>query len=602
MGGIAGYIGAGGRPADPAVVRAMADRLAHRAGGAAQVVTDGSAGLASLDPAGAEASPDAAVHVVCDGAAALAVALADTDADNPPAALARLPDPFALAVWDGRRRRLLLARDRLGTRPLTWWRGDEGLAFASEPAALLACPDVPRRLDSSTLGDFLRFGYVPAPATGLAGVHHLPPAHTLVFDGATGRLDGPRRWWDIPRGPAETGVPFEAWTERVRDALGEAVRTRVAGGGRIAVLLSGGVDSSIITALAAEAAGGPVRTVTATFDEPGWDESAHARTVAERLAAEHTEIRIRPEAIEAAGDLVATGVLLADSSGLALAALAREVGPALDLALTGDGGDESFGGYVRHAALWRSERLPAAVRRLLAPVGRWMPPRPRRRSPWNAARRFASALDLPPPARYLAWRSLWTEGELAALVAADVAAEALAADPLARWRDLVAGLESRPWIDRAMAIDLQDYLPNDGLAKVDTAATARGLATASPMLDPQVVTLARRMPWDVKWRRRRGRLPEGKRILRAAFRDALPPAVRRRGKMGFGVPVSRWLAGPYADWARDVLLAPAARTAPLLRREAVEALLSAHTARCADHGERLYALLCLELWMQAVGV
>jgi asparagine synthase (glutamine-hydrolysing) len=153
-----------------------------------------------------------------------------------------------------------------------------------------------------------------------------------------------------------------------------------------------------------------------------------------------------------------------------------------------------------------------------------------------------------------------------------------------------------------MAIDLLDYLPNDGLAKVDVAATARGLAVRSPMLDPQVVTLARRMPWDVRWRRRAGRLPEGKRVLREAFADLLPPAVARRGKAGFGVPVSRWLAGPYADWARDVLLDTGARTADLLRRDAVAALLTAHTARRADHGERLWALLCLELWMAAVGL
>jgi len=343
-------------------------------------------------------------------------------------------------------------------------------------------------------------------------------------------------------------------------------------------------------------------TFTAAFDEPGWDESAHARAVARRLGTEHAEVRIRPRAIEAAAGLVATGVLLADSSALALAALASEVRGSVDAALSGDGGDESFGGYVRHAALWRSERMPAAVRHGLARLGRWMPPRPGRKSRWNDARRFASALDLPPLARYLAWRSLWTEGELASLLATDVAAEALAADPLARWRDLAKGLADRPWIDRAMAIDLLDYLPDDGIVKVDVAATARGLAVRSPMLDPRVVDLARRMPWEVKWRRRLGRLPEGKRVLRAAFGDRLPPAVAQRGKAGFGVPVSRWLAGPYADWMRGVLLDGGARTAGLLRREAVESLLSAHVARRADHGERLWTLLCLELWMQAVGV
>ncbi len=649
MAGIAGYIRTDGRPADPAVLRAMADRLTHR--GVPAGVLDGAAGDVRIVCEGPDAvrarrgpvrrSPKGEDGSGGTSPSALAAQLAETA--DAPAALARLPDPFALAVWDGARRRLLLARDRLGTRPLYWWRGEAGLVFASEPAALLACPDVPRRLDTAALGDFLRFGYVPAPATGLAEVHHLSPAHYLVFDAAAGCLDGPRRWWDIPRGPAETDVPFEEWIARTRDALAEAVRTAVAGtDGRVGVLLSGGLDSSIIAALAAETADGPLRTVTAAFDEPGWDESAHARTVADRLAAEHTEVRVRPDAVEAAPDLAATGVLLADSSALALATVAREVRGTVPAALSGDGGDESFGGYPRHGALWRSERLPASLRRLLAPLGRWMPPRPGRKSAWNAVRRFASALDLPPLERYLAWRSLFGEPSRSAkrggspyppraltgarggavgaathrarswgpegptslddILAPDAAVEALASDPLVRWRALVADLEDRPWIDRAMAIDLLDYLPNDGLAKVDTAATTRGLAVTSPMLDPQVVALARRMPWDVKWRRRLGRLPQGKRVLRAAFANGLPPAVARRGKAGFGVPVSRWLAGPYAGWARDRLLDSGARTADLLRREAVEALLSAHAARRADHGERLWALLCLELWMRAFGL
>jgi len=193
-------------------------------------------------------------------------------------------------------------------------------------------------------------------------------------------------------------------------------------------------------------------------------------------------------------------------------------------------------------------------------VGGRLPPRPGRKSPWNAARRFASAL----------------------------------------WRRLAEGLEGRGWLDRAMAIDLLDYLPNDGLAKTDAAAAAQGLEVRCPMLHPAVVDLARRMPPAVKWRRRRGRLPQGKRVLREALADLLPPEVRRRGKMGFGVPIDRWLAGPLAGWMRDRLLGPRARTRRLLRRKAVERLVAEHTARRADHSERLWALVVLETWMRAM--
>jgi len=617
MGGIAGIIRTDGRPVEAAVLRAMANRLAHRgparspgrpgastttadARHAAQVWAEGCVGLAATDPAGWNLVGDenAPVRAVADAAFTGRADLAGVRAEAGPAMLGRLAGPFALAVWDGRRRRLLLARDRLGQRPLLWWRGEAGLAFASEASALLACPDVPRRLDAGALGTFLRFGYVPAPATGFEGIRSLPPAHYLVCEASAGRLDGPHRWWDIPRGPAETGVSLREWGERVREALRDAVRERLTGGGPVGVLLSGGLDSSILATLAAEAVGGPPRTFTARFEEAGWDESAHARAVADRLGAEHAEVPIPPECIEHLPALVRGGVLLADSSALAVHHLARQVRREAAAALSGDGGDELFGGYPRHAALWMSERMPTVLRRALAPVGRWMPPHPGRKSRWNAARRFLSALDAPPLARHLAWRSLFATSDLEALLAPGAAAEALADDPLSRWGALLAGLADRPWTDRAMAIDLLDYLPGDGLAKVDAAATAHGLEVRSPMLDANVVELARRMPVSMKWRRRMGRPPEGKRVLRETFAGVLPPRVARRGKMGFGVPVSRWLAGPYADWMRQVLLDRGARTAPLLRRRTVAQLIADHTARHADHGERLWALLCLELWMR----
>jgi len=712
MCGIAGIIRTDGRPVRAAVLADMAARLDPRRpddAGGLWLAPDGAAGLvarprAVIDHAGSHqptAGEDGAVWVVFDGelygVAALRAALAQRghrfasagDAevlvhlyeDEGPAMLERLSGQFALAVWDTRRRRLLLARDRLGQKPLTWWHGPAGLAFASEPAALLAWPEVPRRLDVRCLGAYLRFGYVPAPGTALAGVRKMPPAHCLTFDAGAGRLDGPRRWWDIPRGPPRHGVPLAAWCDAVRDVLGQAVRDRLVADVPPAVLLSGGLDSSIVTALAAEAAGAPIRTFTARFDEAGWDEGAQARAVAHRLGTRHTEVRVRPACIETLETLVRHhGEPVADSSSLAMAHLLGAVRPAATVALSGDGGDESFGGYPRHGALAVSERLPAAVRAILGPLGRLLPARAGRRSAWNAARRFLSALDAAPLERYLAWRSLFgrapgagvrapdkgvsapdkgvlapdgsrgsvslearapgagvlapdgsrgsvslearapgkgvrapDKGVLApdgsrgsvsldALLAPDVAREALADDPVARWRGLARGLDDRPWADRAMAIDLQDYLPDDCLAKVHVASMAHGLEVRSPLLDHRVVELARQIPWDVTWRRRPGRLPEGKRVLRAAFADRLPKRIIGRGKMGFGVPVGRWLAGPYAEWARARLLDPGARTRDLLQRKTVGRLLAEHTARRADHGDRLWALLALELWMRAFGL
>jgi asparagine synthase (glutamine-hydrolysing) len=534
--------------------------------------------------------------------------------DHGPDLLVRLVGMFAFALWDGRRRRLLVARDRLGQKPLYWWRGPGVLVFASEVAALLECPDVPRAADRRSIGMFMRLGYVPAPETGLADVRKLPPAHYLEFDAASGEVAGPTRYWAVPRGPADSATSGRQWRERLRETLSDAVRSQLAADVPLGVLLSGGIDSSAVAALAARYTAGPVRTFTVRFGESGWDESAYARQVARRFATAHTEVSVQPRCVEALGELVERhGEPFADSSNIAMYYLAREARRAVTVVLSGDGGDESFGGYPRHAAMVLSGQIGPRLRRCLARLGRRVRPHPGRKSRWNAARRFLAALDLEPLPRYLAWRSLFSAEDLVGLVAPEFAAEALADDPSARWRDAIAGLEQRPWADRAMAIDLVDYLPNDCLAKVDIASMRHSLEVRSPLLDHRVVELARQMPLDLKWRSRMGRVPLGKAILREVFGregDGGPhaPAVRlsrsilRRGKMGFGVPVGRWLARDYAGWMREVLLDRRTLERGLTMRRAVEDLIDAHTTLRADHGERLWVLICLELWFRAFGL
>jgi asparagine synthase (glutamine-hydrolysing) len=645
MCGIAGIVRSDGRPVDREVLGRMAARLVHRGPDQEGLWTDPVAGLAVrrlavIDPAGSRqplANEDDSVRLVYNGevynfrdlraeleagghrfrSAGDTEVLVHLYEDAGAAMLGRLVGMFAFALWDGRRRRLLLARDRLGQKPLYWHAGPGGLAFASEPAALLECPDVPRALDAAALGRFLRFGYVPAPATGFAGVHKLAPAHYLEYDAAAGRVLGPRRYWDLPRGPAETDVSAEAWRERLAAALSEAVRSQLVADVPLGVLLSGGLDSSAVTALAAAHSATPLKTFTVRFAEGGWDESGWARQVAERFGAEHAEICVEPRCVEALEELVVRhGEPFADSSAIAAYHLAREARRTVTVALSGDGGDESFGGYPRYGALLWSESFSPGLRRRLAWVGRRMASRAGHKSRWNAARRFLSALDLEPLPRYLRWRSLFPPPILPEFLSPDFAAAALAEDPLARWAERLAGLESRPWADRAMALDLADYLPNDCLAKIDISSMCHGLEVRSPLLDHRVVELARRMPVELKFQRRFCGLPRGKRILRELFSPAgrsairdpqvaipsLPPGILARGKMGFGVPVSRWLAGPQAEWMCGVLLDPGARSGRLLARPMVRRLVTEHVGLRADHGERLWALVCLELWMRAFGV
>jgi len=709
MCGIAGIVRTDGRPVDPAVLARMAARLIHRGPDQEGIWIEGgpptvggmptpplrghasreappacpansalgmppSAGLAVrrlavIDPAGSRqplSNESGTVWLAYNGevynfrdlreglssrghtlrSAGDSEVLVHLYEDHGPKMLAPLVGMFAFAIWDAGRQRLLLARDRLGQKPLYWSRTPACLAFASEPASLLECPDVPREVDRRALGAFLRFGCVPAPATGFAGIHKLPPAHYLIFDAAAGTVHGPTRYWDIPRGPADENTSAEEWRERLLATLSEAVKSQLVADVPLGVLLSGGLDSSAIAALAAAGATATLRTFTVRFAEAGWDESAYAREVAHRFGAEHTEVRVEPRCLEALPELVERhGEPFADSSAVAMYYLAREARRQITVALSGDGGDESFGGYPRHGAMMMSERMGPALRRLLARIGRRMHPHPGRKSRWNAARRFFSALDLEPLPRYLAWRSLFLLAPGAApllaphgnggLLTPDFAADALADDPLAPWLAAIAGLDSRPWVDRAMAIDLQDYLPNDCLAKVDIASMRHSLEVRSPFLDHRVVELARRMPAKLKWRSRVGRQPQGKVILRELFsaqrqgevadcglriadcglngarlglfffnsqsairnpQFPLPPAILQRGKMGFGVPVSEWLAGEHAEWMRGILLDPASQRRGLFARQPLEDMIRAHTDRRADHGERLWALVCLELW------
>jgi len=672
MCGIAGIVRTDGRPVDAAVPARMAARLVHRGPDQEGLWLSGDEGVRSLDDAGLQtpsshaglavrrlavidpagshqplANEDGTVHLAYNGevynfrdlradlaarghtlrSAGDSEVLVHLYEDHGPGMLAHLVGMFAFALWDAARQHLLLARDRLGQKPLYWCRTPSGLAFASEPAALLECPDVPREADRRAIGQFLRLGYVPAPATGFAGIQKLPPAHYLVFDAATGRVEGPVRYWDIPRGPADDDTSAAEWRERLLAALSEAVKSQLVADVPLGVLLSGGLDSSAVTALAAAGASAPLRTFTVRFAEAGWDESAYAREVARRFAARHTEVRVEPRCLEALPELVERhGEPFADSSSIAMYYLAREARRGITVALSGDGGDESFGGYPRHAAMMMSERMGPGLRRLLARIGRRMQPHPGRKSRWNAARRFLAAVDLEPLPRYLAWRSLFLPAPhgnggppagaaplpapgvsrgsdgLQLLLAPDFAADALADDPLAPWLAAIAGLDSRPWVDRAMAIDLADYLPNDCLAKVDIASMRHSLEVRSPFLDHRVVELARRMPVGLKWRSRVGRPPVGKDILREAMRDLLPGAILARGKMGFGVPVSEWLAGEHAGWMRGILLDPAAQRRGLFARQPLEDMIRAHTDRRADHGERLWALVCLELWFRAFNV
>ena len=497
----------------------------------------------------------------------------------------RLEGMFAIALWDAPRERLVLARDRLGKKPLLWTRLPDGtVAFASELQALLRLDSVAQELDLAALDAYLALGYVPAPSTIIRSVRKVPPGHVLVLERGGERLE---RYWRAEARP-EPGVGDEEWLERVRDTVGDAVRRRLAADVPLGVLLSGGIDSSIVVALTALASSEPVRTFSVGFPDERYDERAYARAVAKRYETVHEELLVDADPTDAVERLAgALGEPLGDEAALPTYLICEQARRHVTVALTGDGGDESFAGYERYAAhrfAGAAGRVPPLARagaRALrtVPGGRREP-----RSAAFRAARFLETAAAPAPLRYGRLMEVFSPTARRELVESDV--EAVAAGVL-------LGAPREPGLRGLQLLDVETYLPDDLLVKADLASMAHSLELRSPLLDHTVLELGLALPDRLKQRGRTGKI-----ALRRAFADALPAEVAARGKTGFGVPIGRWLREDLGDLVRDVLLDATARNRGLLRPAAVERLLSEH-ARGADHAHRIWCLLTLELWLRA---
>ena len=487
----------------------------------------------------------------------------------------RLHGMFALALWDAGRERLVLARDRLGKKPLLWTRLPDGtLAFASELKALLRLPQVSREIDLDAIDAYLALQYVPGNQTALRGIHKLPPGHVLVAEGETERIE---RYWRPE--PAESSTHEGEWLERVRATVGDAVRQRLVADVPLGALLSGGIDSSIVVALMAQASSQPVRTFTVGFPDSRYDERAYARAVASRYGTVHEEVEIKEDIASMLPRLAATfDEPLGDEAAFPTFLIAEQARRHVTVALAGDGGDEAFAGYERYIAHRLAERIPgrvaqgsAAALRLL-PVARREP-----RSRLFRATRFLDVASAPGGQRYARLmevfpvelrRKLWSDARQAQRV------------PLEPSRPGVTGLQS---------LDIETYLPGDLLLKADLASMAHSLELRSPFLDHDVVALGLALPDSLKTHRR-----EGKVALRRAFAADLPAEVAGRGKSGFGVPLGRWFRSDLRDTAHDLLSGDRG----WFRPDTVRRLLDEHESGRADHGHRLWCLLMLELWVR----
>jgi asparagine synthase (glutamine-hydrolysing) len=514
--------------------------------------------------------------------------------------LSRLRGMFSFALWDSRRGRLFVARDRVGKKPLFYCFHDGVLSFASELQALLQDPAIPRDVDPGAIDAYLTYGYVPAPVSAFRSVGKLPPGHLLVFEGGSLRIE---RYWRLDYSRKRRVGDVRELDEQIRAALRTAVARRLVADVPVGAFLSGGIDSSAVVAAMAEQSPEPVKTFSIGFADEAVNELPRARLIADRFSTDHHELIVEPDAVELLPKLVQHyGEPFGDHSALPCFHLAELARGQVTVALNGDGGDESFAGYQRYTSnllAARLDGLPAPLRRAIAAAGSRLgdPSEPRSRR--SRVRRFANRLAGERHSRYLRQVSVFDEEdrrglytpEFACVVAPSYADELL----LGPWRE-ASGTEL---LDQLLEVDATVYLPGDLLPKIDIATMAFSLEARSPLLDHELMELAASLPTEQKAHGVRRKI-----ALKRALRGWLPDAILDGPKQGFELPVARWLRTDLAPYARDVLLDPACTGRGWMRPAAVEALIDEHVAGTADHGRKLWSLLALELWAQSevVGV
>jgi len=503
---------------------------------------------------------------------------------------------FAFALWDNRRRRLLIARDRFGEKPLYWGVFDNTLLFASEPKVLLAHPAVKPSLNLQALREYLSFDYVPAPLSIYEGINKLPAAHKLVVED---RRVFTEKYWCLSYKRTEPVPSEDEAAQHLRELMADAVRMRLVSDVPLGVLLSGGVDSSTVAALAVQASPEAVKTFSISFAEASFDESAYARGVAKFLGTDHHEERL---SANLAANLVSEiGAWMdepfSDPSLVPTYLLSRFTRKHVTVALGGDGGDELFAGYPMYTGLRWAEfykRVPSLLRTgVVEPLIKLLPVKTKNLSFDYKALRFVTGAKYDPVARHHVWFGSFTPEEQTELLTA----EALAAtngDIYAQARQFADECDSDDLVTRMQSVDTRLYLAEDILTKVDRASMAVSLEVRAPFLDLRVAEFVASLPGNYKLRGQKTKY-----ILKKAVKELLPPFVTKRPKKGFGVPVAEWLKVKLRPVARDLLSPERVRRAGVFNPNYIARLQDEHERGVANHRKLLWTLLMFELWHES---
>ncbi len=507
---------------------------------------------------------------------------------------------FAFALWDEKAQRLLLARDRLGKKPIYYAEQAGLLFFSSElPSLVTGLHEygIQTRISRRVLDAYLSLQYIPEPYTPFEHIFKLPAAQRIIYDDFDFRLE---KYWELEYLPKWSGDEEELAGE-LRRRVSEAVEMRLISDVPLGAHLSGGLDSSIVVACMAQASSQPVKTFSVGFEEQTFSELGYARLIAERYATDHHEFTLTYAGLPETMRTLTThlGEPLADPSIIPLYHLSRLTRQSVTVALNGDGGDEAFAGYSRY---WLDPlanhylKLPYWIIRGVVPgLAHFLPERadqPAGMSLVNGIKRLRQLPDIDRRASILRWGSYFTPAAKNTLWRENLPSTTVILDAEAYLAQHFDEAHALSYLDRTLYTDVTTYLPGDLLVKADRMTMANSLEGRSPFLDHEVMEWAARLPESMKVRNFRGKV-----LLRKAFQDALPEQIQRRGKQGFGIPVGMWLRGGLSDWTREVLL-DRRMTSYWFDRGRIETLLDEHKQARVDHGKRLWALLMLGLWLE----
>jgi asparagine synthase (glutamine-hydrolysing) len=502
---------------------------------------------------------------------------------------------FAFALWDATRRRMLIARDHLGIKPLYYWEGRGELVFGSELKAVVAHPTVPRAVDPVALDHFLTIEYIPAPGTIFQGIHKLPPGHRLIFEQGKARVE---KYWDIK--PMETPQDEDTAAELLESLIDDAVKMQLMSDVPLGAFLSGGIDSSTVVAAMSKASPAPVKTFSVGFDDTSYNELPYARAVARRYRTEHHEEILQPDIAATAERLVCfLDEPFGDFSIFPTYLVSEMARRKVKVVLSGDGGDEIFGGYDTYVAqgMDRYYRLlPAPVRQRYIPaLAGLVPPQPAKKGVVNKVKRFVEGAALPDELQHARWMWFMSAEEKARLYRPDLKGslkEALngnsAEQVFLRYFNAAKGLNE---LAQQQYVDIKTYLVDDILTKVDRMSMAVSLEARVPLLDYRIVELAVNLPAPMKLNR-----GQTKRIMRKAMGDRLPEEVLNKPKQGFSIPMKNWLRGPIQPMMTDLLAPELVSRRGYFEPELVTKWVREHLEGSANHSHRLWALMVFEIW------